>query len=35
MIGVGRIGALHAETLRLPAEVNELILVGTDAARAL
>jgi len=34
MLGVGRIGALHAETSRLLAEVNELILVETDAARA-
>jgi hypothetical protein len=33
MLGVGRIGALHAERLRLLAEVNELILVESDAAQ--
>ena len=34
IIGVGRIGALHAETLHSLAEVDELIVVDADTARA-
>jgi myo-inositol 2-dehydrogenase/D-chiro-inositol 1-dehydrogenase len=34
VIGVGRIGALHAETLSSRAEVDELVIVDTDSARA-
>jgi myo-inositol 2-dehydrogenase/D-chiro-inositol 1-dehydrogenase len=34
MIGVGRIGAFHAATLRSLAEVDELVVVDTDVARA-
>jgi myo-inositol 2-dehydrogenase/D-chiro-inositol 1-dehydrogenase len=34
IIGVGRIGALHAETLRALAEVDELVVVDADTARA-
>ena len=34
IIGVGRIGALHAETLHSLAEVDELTIVDADAARA-
>ena len=34
MIGVGRIGALHARTLHSMAEVHELTVVDTDAGRA-
>jgi myo-inositol 2-dehydrogenase/D-chiro-inositol 1-dehydrogenase len=34
IIGVGRIGALHAETLRSLAEVDELTVVDTDRTRA-
>jgi myo-inositol 2-dehydrogenase/D-chiro-inositol 1-dehydrogenase len=34
VIGVGRIGAVHAETLHALAEVDELVLVDADTARA-
>ncbi len=34
IIGVGRIGALHAETLHSLAEVDELVVVDTDTARS-
>ena len=34
IIGVGRIGALHAETLHSLAEVDELVVVDADTARA-
>ena len=34
IVGVGRIGALHAETLRSLSEVEELIIVDVDTARA-
>ena len=34
IIGVGRIGALHAETLSSLDEVEELVIVDADTARA-
>jgi myo-inositol 2-dehydrogenase/D-chiro-inositol 1-dehydrogenase len=34
LIGVGRIGALHAQTLQSLAQVDELTVVDTDAGRA-
>jgi myo-inositol 2-dehydrogenase/D-chiro-inositol 1-dehydrogenase len=34
IIGVGRIGGLHAQTLHSLAEVDELTIVDTDSARA-
>ena len=34
IIGVGRIGALHAETLHALAEVDELVITDADTARA-
>jgi myo-inositol 2-dehydrogenase / D-chiro-inositol 1-dehydrogenase len=34
LIGVGRIGALHAETLREMAEIDTLVLTDADVARA-
>ena len=34
IVGVGRIGALHAETLQTLAEVEELTIVDVDTARA-
>jgi len=34
LIGVGRMGAVHAETLRGLAEVKELLVADTDPARA-
>jgi myo-inositol 2-dehydrogenase/D-chiro-inositol 1-dehydrogenase len=34
IIGVGRIGALHAETSHSLAEVDELVVVDSDAAQA-
>jgi myo-inositol 2-dehydrogenase/D-chiro-inositol 1-dehydrogenase len=34
IVGVGRIGALHAETLHSLAEVEELVIVDADTVRA-